>query len=42
MKIVVFGPERRVGALRGDLIVDLSRAYAKLLKERRDERHPLP
>jgi 2-keto-4-pentenoate hydratase/2-oxohepta-3-ene-1,7-dioic acid hydratase in catechol pathway len=42
MKIVVFGPERRVGALRGDLIVDLSRAYAKLLKERQDERHPLP
>ncbi len=42
MKIVVFGPQRRVGALRGDLIVDLSLAYAKFLKERENERHPTP
>src|SRR5690242_8084482 len=42
MKIVVFGPERRVGALRGDQVVDLSLAYAKYLKERQDERHPAP
>ena len=34
MKIVVFGPDRRVGALRGELVIDLSLAYAKLLKER--------
>jgi 2-keto-4-pentenoate hydratase/2-oxohepta-3-ene-1,7-dioic acid hydratase in catechol pathway len=39
MKIVVFGPEQRVGAVRGELIVDLSRAYAKFLKERQNERH---
>jgi 2-keto-4-pentenoate hydratase/2-oxohepta-3-ene-1,7-dioic acid hydratase in catechol pathway len=42
MKVVVFGPERRVGALRGDLIVDLSLAYAKFMKERENERHPIP
>jgi acylpyruvate hydrolase len=40
MKIVVFGPERRVGALRGELVIDLSLACAKFLKERRGERHP--
>jgi acylpyruvate hydrolase len=40
MKIVVFGPERRVGALRGEQIIDLSLAYAKYLKERQDERQP--
>lgn len=40
MKIVVFGPEKRVGALRGDQVVDLSLAYAKLLKERQGEQHP--
>jgi acylpyruvate hydrolase len=38
MKIVVFGPEQRVGVLRGELVVDLSLAYAKLLKERQNER----
>ena len=41
MKIVVFGPEQRVGALRGELIVDLSRAYAKFLRERQNERQAL-
>ena len=40
MKIVVFGPDRRVGALRGDLVVDLSLACAKFLKERQNERQP--
>ena len=40
LKIVVFGPERRVGAIHDDkLIVDLSSAHAKLLRERDDERH---
>jgi len=34
MKIVVFGPDRRVGALRGEQVVDLSLACAKLLRER--------
>jgi hypothetical protein len=40
MKIVVFGPDKRVGALRGEEIVDLSLAYAKLLKERQGESQP--
>lgn len=40
MKIVVFGPARRVGAMHGQQIVDLSLAYAKLLKERENERQP--
>ena len=40
MKIVVFGPDRRVGALRGDEVIDLSLAYAKYLKEREDARQP--
>jgi acylpyruvate hydrolase len=40
VKIVVFGPDHRVGALRGELIVDLSLACAKLLKERQGERQP--
>ncbi len=39
MKIVVFGPDQRVGALRGELVADLSLAYAKFLKERQNERH---
>jgi 2-keto-4-pentenoate hydratase/2-oxohepta-3-ene-1,7-dioic acid hydratase in catechol pathway len=36
MKIVVFGPGRRVGALVGDRVVDLNRACARLLRERGD------
>jgi 2-keto-4-pentenoate hydratase/2-oxohepta-3-ene-1,7-dioic acid hydratase in catechol pathway len=40
MKIVVFGPERRVGVLRGNQVIDLSLAYAKYLKERQSERQP--
>ena len=39
MKIVVFGPEKRVGALRREQVVDLSLAYAKYLRERESERH---
>ena len=30
MKIVVFGPEKRVGALAGDRVIDLNRASAQL------------
>lgn len=41
MKIVVFGPEKRTGILRGDEVVDLSLAYAKFLRERGDERRPV-
>ena len=37
MKIVVYGPERRVGALVGDQVVDLNRAYAKYLTEKQGE-----
>jgi acylpyruvate hydrolase len=40
MKIVVFGPNRRVGVLHDDtLVVDVSLAYAKLLHERNGEPH---
>ena len=41
MKIVVFGPEKRTGALHGDNVVDLSYACAKYLHERADEPGPL-
>lgn len=34
MKIVVFGPERRVGALVGERIIDLNRGMARQLQER--------
>ena len=37
MKIVVFGPERRTGVLRGEDVVDISLAYAKCLLEKNDE-----
>ncbi|MGH7091782.1 MAG: fumarylacetoacetate hydrolase family protein [Stellaceae bacterium] len=40
MKLVVFGPDRRLGALRGDAVIDLSLASAKFLRERRGERYP--
>ena len=33
MKIVVFGAERRVGALVGEMIIDLNRGSARLLRE---------
>ncbi|MGH7033156.1 MAG: hypothetical protein ACREFL_05455, partial [Stellaceae bacterium] len=35
MKIVVFGPDKRTGAVQDGKIADLSRAYAKYLFERR-------
>ena len=41
MKIVVFGPEKRVGALHGEHVVDLSLAFAKFVKERQDVRQPM-
>jgi 2-keto-4-pentenoate hydratase/2-oxohepta-3-ene-1,7-dioic acid hydratase in catechol pathway len=41
MKIVVFGPEKRTGALHGDDVVDLAFACAKYLCEREGEPGPL-
>jgi 2-keto-4-pentenoate hydratase/2-oxohepta-3-ene-1,7-dioic acid hydratase in catechol pathway len=41
MKIVVFGPLKRTGALHDGSVVDLSYAYAKYLRERTDEPSPL-
>lgn len=40
MKIVVYGPSRRTGALRDGNVVDLSHAYAKYLRERTNEPDP--
>jgi acylpyruvate hydrolase len=40
MKLVVYGPDRRLGALEGDQVIDVNHAYAKFLCETRDE--PLP
>src|SRR5438477_7116842 len=37
MKIVVFGPERRAGAVFGEQVVDLNGACAKFLHERQNE-----
>ena len=34
MKVVVFGPERRVGALVGEKVIDLNRGMARQLQER--------
>jgi len=34
MKIVVYGPDKRVGALKDSKVVDLSGAFAKYLRER--------
>jgi acylpyruvate hydrolase len=41
MKIVVFGPRKRTGALHEESVVDLSYAYAKYLRERTNEPSPL-
>jgi 2-keto-4-pentenoate hydratase/2-oxohepta-3-ene-1,7-dioic acid hydratase in catechol pathway len=41
MKIVVYGPEKRTGALVGSEVVDLSLASAKHLREAAGERHPI-
>ena len=40
MKIVVYGPEKRVGALQGEEVIDLNWAYARFVRETRDERLP--
>jgi len=40
MKIVVFGPRKRTGALHEESVVDLSYAYAKYLRERTNEPNP--
>ncbi|HSF56727.1 MAG TPA: fumarylacetoacetate hydrolase family protein, partial [Candidatus Binatia bacterium] len=37
MKIVLFGPERRIGAWRDDRIIDLNRAFASYLRDQRGE-----
>ena len=37
MKIVVYGPEQRVGAVIGEQVIDLNRACAKYLHERQSE-----
>src|SRR5712691_7361550 len=41
MKIVVYGPERRTGALRDNSVVDLSYAFAKYAHEKNGEPHPI-
>ena len=41
MKIVVFGPDKRTGALHDGNVVDLSYACAKYLREREGEPGPL-
>lgn len=41
MKIVVFGPDKRTGALHKGNVVDLSYACAKYQRERDDEPNPL-
>ena len=37
MKIVLFGPERRIGAWENDKVIDLNRALANYLREQRGE-----
>jgi 2-keto-4-pentenoate hydratase/2-oxohepta-3-ene-1,7-dioic acid hydratase in catechol pathway len=37
MKIVLFGPERRIGALERERVIDLSRALASYLREQRGD-----
>ena len=41
MKIVVFGPGRRTGALHDGMVVDLCGAFAKYALERLGETHPM-
>ncbi|HEU0168615.1 MAG TPA: fumarylacetoacetate hydrolase family protein [Chloroflexota bacterium] len=42
MKFVVYGPERRVGLLAGDQVVDVNGASAKFLRDRQNEPLPSP
>ena len=37
MKIVVFGPEKRVGAMEGEKVIDLNRAFASYLRAQRGD-----
>ena len=37
MKIVVFGPDQRVGSLEGERVIDLNRACASYLREQRGD-----
>lgn len=41
MKLVVFGPEKRVGILRDGSVIDASCAVAKYLRERKSEPNPV-
>jgi acylpyruvate hydrolase len=41
MKIVVYGPGRRTGALRDGMVVDLSGAFAKYAAEKLGAAHPM-
>ena len=41
MKIVVFGPDKRTGALHDRSVIDLSYACAKRLREQEGEPNPL-
>ena len=41
MKIVVYGPQKRTGALRDGSVVDLSGAFAKYAAEQNNEPHPI-
>jgi acylpyruvate hydrolase len=40
VRLVVYGPDKRLGALQGEDVIDLSFAYAKYLRETQDEPHP--
>jgi 2-keto-4-pentenoate hydratase/2-oxohepta-3-ene-1,7-dioic acid hydratase in catechol pathway len=42
VKIVVFGPERRVGAVVEDRVIDLTRGLARLLRERGEAEETAP
>ena len=37
MKIVLFGPERRIGAWQNDKVIDLNHALANYLRDQRGE-----
>jgi acylpyruvate hydrolase len=39
MKIVLFGPEQRVGAIDGERVIDLNRAFASYLREELGDRN---
>ena len=40
MKIVLFGPERRIGAWQNNKVIDLNRALANYLRDQRGETNP--